>query len=205
MENATIAHECSPLRRGNDLTKWIQRFCLGIGTPASTALSDILCFKSHTKTQDSRRKSIRLAGRMKLGYYPLPPAEGEIRNLLQFGTEPASVIDPCVGTGAALEQISRGGNLVSMASSLMLRVPRLLQPQASPRFMAVSFANSLPFRPRPSARPPFPSSPMFCSRPTMDCCSSLPPTWIAVCGPLPGRHCQRRHDHPAGEEALRLH
>jgi Uncharacterised methyltransferase family (DUF6094) len=54
---------------------------------------------------------MRLAGRLKLGYYPLPPAEGEkIRNLLQFSPEPASVIDPCVGTGAALLQISQGGN-----------------------------------------------------------------------------------------------
>jgi tRNA1(Val) A37 N6-methylase TrmN6 len=54
---------------------------------------------------------MRLAGRKKLGHYPLPPAEGEkIRNLLQFGTEPASVIDPCVGSGAALQQITMGGN-----------------------------------------------------------------------------------------------
>ena len=54
---------------------------------------------------------MRLAGRLKLGYYPLPPAEGEkIRNLLQFSPDPASVIDPCVGTGAALLQITKGGN-----------------------------------------------------------------------------------------------
>ena len=54
---------------------------------------------------------MRLSGRLKLGYFPLPPAEGEkIRNLLQFGAEPASVIDPCVGTGAALQQITKGGN-----------------------------------------------------------------------------------------------
>src|ERR1017187_231870 len=56
-------------------------------------------------------RTVRLAGRLKLGYYPLPPAEGDkIRNLLQFGLEPASVIDPCVGTGAALQQITKGGN-----------------------------------------------------------------------------------------------
>jgi PRTRC genetic system ThiF family protein len=54
---------------------------------------------------------VRLAGRLKLGYYPLPPDEGDkIRNLLHFGPEPASVIDPCVGTGAALQQITKGGN-----------------------------------------------------------------------------------------------
>ena len=54
---------------------------------------------------------MRLSGRKKLGFFPLPPAEGDkISNLLQFGVEPASVIDPCVGTGAALQQITRGGN-----------------------------------------------------------------------------------------------
>lgn len=55
---------------------------------------------------------MRLAGRLKLGYYPLPPDEGtKIRNLLQFDPEPASVIDPCVGTGAALLQITEGSNV----------------------------------------------------------------------------------------------
>src|ERR1700731_4140647 len=29
MENATIAHECSPLGRGNDLTKWIHTILSG--------------------------------------------------------------------------------------------------------------------------------------------------------------------------------
>src|SRR5580692_6320868 len=29
MENATIAHECSSLRRGNDLTKWIHTILSG--------------------------------------------------------------------------------------------------------------------------------------------------------------------------------
>ena len=54
---------------------------------------------------------MRLSGRLKLGYFPLPPSEGDkIRNLLLFGAEPASVIDPCVGTGAALQQITKGGN-----------------------------------------------------------------------------------------------
>jgi hypothetical protein len=43
---------------------------------------------------------------MKLGYYPLSPAEGaRLRNLLDF--EPgASAVDPCVGTGAALHQLT---------------------------------------------------------------------------------------------------
>ena len=49
---------------------------------------------------------MRNAGRLKLGYYPLPQEEGvRLRKLLQF-IEPASVLDPCAGTGAALLQIT---------------------------------------------------------------------------------------------------
>jgi tRNA1(Val) A37 N6-methylase TrmN6 len=50
---------------------------------------------------------MRNVARIKLGYYPLPPSEGvRIGRLLKFPTEPASVLDPCAGTGAALEQIT---------------------------------------------------------------------------------------------------
>jgi hypothetical protein len=49
---------------------------------------------------------MRNAGRLKLGYFPLPTEEGKrLRRLLQ-STEPFSVIDPCVGTGAALHLIT---------------------------------------------------------------------------------------------------
>ena len=45
---------------------------------------------------------MRNAGRLKLGYFPLPTEEGHrLRRLLQ-STEPFSAIDPCVGTGVAL-------------------------------------------------------------------------------------------------------
>jgi Uncharacterised methyltransferase family (DUF6094) len=48
----------------------------------------------------------RNASRIKLGYYPLPPAEGALlRNLLDFETG-ASAVDPCTGTGAALHQLT---------------------------------------------------------------------------------------------------
>jgi len=54
----------------------------------------------------------RLESKMKLGYYPLPPIEGDlIRQMLQFPSSPASVIDPCVGMGAALLQITSGANV----------------------------------------------------------------------------------------------
>jgi Uncharacterised methyltransferase family (DUF6094) len=49
---------------------------------------------------------MRNAGRLKLGYYPLPQEEGiRLRGLLHF-IEQASVLDPCAGTGAALLQIT---------------------------------------------------------------------------------------------------
>jgi tRNA1(Val) A37 N6-methylase TrmN6 len=52
---------------------------------------------------------MRNAARIKLGYYPLPSAEGiRLRQLLNFPPAPASVFDPCTGTGAALLQLTEG-------------------------------------------------------------------------------------------------
>jgi hypothetical protein len=53
---------------------------------------------------------MRNVGRIKLGYYPLPKSEGiRLRNLLRYPVEGgASVLDPCVGTGAALIQLTAG-------------------------------------------------------------------------------------------------
>jgi hypothetical protein len=49
---------------------------------------------------------MRNAARLKMGYYPLPESEGvKLRSLLTY-TQPASVIDPCVGQGAALHLVS---------------------------------------------------------------------------------------------------
>src|SRR6202140_41146 len=49
---------------------------------------------------------MRNAGRLKLGYYPLPPQEGRrLRRLVSCG-ETFSVIDPCVGTGLALHLVT---------------------------------------------------------------------------------------------------
>ena len=50
---------------------------------------------------------MRLEGRMRLGYYPLDSREAQrIRRFLHFPVEPASVLDPCAGTGAALLAIT---------------------------------------------------------------------------------------------------
>ncbi len=49
---------------------------------------------------------MRNVARLKMGYYPLPEAEGvKLRSLLFF-TGPASVIDPCVGQGTALHLVT---------------------------------------------------------------------------------------------------
>jgi len=52
---------------------------------------------------------MRNVGRIKLGYFPLPQEEGNrLRNLLDFSAGRVSVVDPCVGTGAALHQLTDG-------------------------------------------------------------------------------------------------
>src|ERR1039458_8738770 len=53
----------------------------------------------------------RSAARLKMGYYPLPESEGaKLRELLSF-TGPASVVDPCVGQGTALNLLTRGADV----------------------------------------------------------------------------------------------
>jgi tRNA1(Val) A37 N6-methylase TrmN6 len=53
----------------------------------------------------------RNVSRIKLGYYPLPPAEGiRLRKLLDFDAG-ARTLDPCAGTGAALHQLTEGAEV----------------------------------------------------------------------------------------------
>ena len=55
---------------------------------------------------------MRTQGKLKLGYYPLSPAEARrIRKFLHFDSELASVLDPCAGTGAALSAITDGARV----------------------------------------------------------------------------------------------
>ena len=52
---------------------------------------------------------MRLKAKLRLGFYPLAVADAKrIRNYLQFPNEPASILDPCAGTGAALHAVSEG-------------------------------------------------------------------------------------------------
>jgi hypothetical protein len=54
---------------------------------------------------------VRNVARIKLGYYPLPHAEGlRLRKLLVF-EDGASAADPCAGTGAALHQLTENAQV----------------------------------------------------------------------------------------------
>jgi hypothetical protein len=53
----------------------------------------------------------RNTARLKMGFYPLPQSEGaNLGQLLSF-TGPASVVDPCVGQGAALNLVTHGADV----------------------------------------------------------------------------------------------
>ena len=53
----------------------------------------------------------RSVAKLKMGFYPLPVSEGaNLRQLLSF-TGPASVVDPCVGQGVALNLITHGADV----------------------------------------------------------------------------------------------
>jgi hypothetical protein len=56
---------------------------------------------------------MRRNAKIKLGFYPLPVAEGErLRNLLAFPENAcASVLDPCVGAGVALHLLTSGAKV----------------------------------------------------------------------------------------------
>jgi hypothetical protein len=59
-----------------------------------------------TIANEEASRVMRNAARLKMGYYPLPESEGaKLRSLLVY-TQPASVIDPCVGQGTALRLLT---------------------------------------------------------------------------------------------------
>ena len=71
-----------------------------------TTVRAFLLLRRGASTHINRKDPMRSAGRLKLGYYPLPHAEGcRLRRLLQ-SDQPFSAMDPCVGTGEALHQVT---------------------------------------------------------------------------------------------------
>jgi Uncharacterised methyltransferase family (DUF6094) len=56
---------------------------------------------------------MRLAGRERLDFYPLPIPEAErIRRFLRFPDQQCSVLDPCTGDGAAFDGIASDTRLL---------------------------------------------------------------------------------------------
>ena len=56
---------------------------------------------------------MRLAGKQKLGYFPLPLAEAErIRRFLNFPVSGCSALDPYIGDGGAFKVIARESQVI---------------------------------------------------------------------------------------------
>jgi Uncharacterised methyltransferase family (DUF6094) len=77
---------------------------LAPGTAATIIAADAAVVTERAQEVDEMRN----AARLKMGYYPLPVSEAaKLRSLLSY-SEPASVIDPCVGQGDALCHVTAG-------------------------------------------------------------------------------------------------
>ena len=62
---------------------------------------------------------MRIAGRMKMGYYPTPARVVEyIRSCFSFPPTPFTALDPCCGEGLALEQLIAGTRAVTYGVEL---------------------------------------------------------------------------------------
>ena len=62
---------------------------------------------------------MRIAGRMKMGYYPTPPGVVEqIRKCFSFPREPFTALDPCCGEGTALAQLVEGTQAITYGVEL---------------------------------------------------------------------------------------
>ena len=56
---------------------------------------------------------MRLAGRMRLGFFPLPQAEAKrIHSFLEFPDHNCPALDPCIGDGVAFSQIASGEKIL---------------------------------------------------------------------------------------------
>jgi hypothetical protein len=72
---------------------------------------------------------MRLAGKQKLGYFPLPLAEAErIRRFLQFPLSGYAALDPCIGDGGAFNVIA--GNPQAIRYGIELDAYRVEQARA---------------------------------------------------------------------------
>ena len=52
---------------------------------------------------------MRIAGKLKCGFYPLPLSEAEtVKSWLEFPLSEFSALDPCIGDGVAFARITAG-------------------------------------------------------------------------------------------------
>src|SRR5258708_12374902 len=62
---------------------------------------------------------MRLAGRMRLGFFPLPTAEAKrVQRFLQFPDQNCSALYPCIGEGVGFSQFASGENVLRYAFNL---------------------------------------------------------------------------------------
>jgi hypothetical protein len=74
---------------------------------------------------------MRLAGRERLGFYPLPIAEAKrIRKCLQFPEQVCSALDPCIGEGVAFTEITRDARALRYGVELDAQKATLAQSSA---------------------------------------------------------------------------
>jgi hypothetical protein len=74
---------------------------------------------------------MRLAGRERLGFYPLPIAEAKrIRKFLQFPDHVSSALDPCIGEGVAFTEITRDARALRYGVELDAQRATLAQSSA---------------------------------------------------------------------------
>ena len=66
---------------------------------------------------------MRLAGKQKLGYFPLPLAEAErIRRFLAFPVSGCAALDLCIGDGGAFKAITGDEKVIQYGVELDARV-----------------------------------------------------------------------------------
>ena len=79
---------------------------------------------------------MRWAGRIRMGYFPLPLSEAQrIRSFLLFPNQPSSALDPCIGDGVAFEAITSGAEVLRYgieldayrAEQARQRIPNVVQ------------------------------------------------------------------------------
>ena len=99
---------------------------------------------------------MRAAGRLRLGFYPLPSCEAQrIRRLVSFPDLDSTAVDPCIGDGVAFEAITEGARVLCYgieldayrAEQARKRIPNVVQGNALEVHCAVESFSLLSLNP----------------------------------------------------------